>query len=28
VPVLTVKKGQVFEAGWGPRPCGCEPDTA
>ena len=28
VPVLTVKKGQVFEAGWGPRPWGWEPDRA
>ena len=28
VPVLTVKKGEVFEAGWGPRPWGWEPDTA
>jgi len=28
VPVLTVKKGQVFEAGWGPRPWGWEPDKA
>ena len=26
VPVLTVKKGQVFEAGWGPRSWGWEPD--
>ena len=26
VPVVTVKKGQVFEAGWGPRPWGWEPD--
>ena len=26
VPVLTVKKGEVFEAGWGPRPWGWEPD--
>ena len=28
VPVLTVKKGEVFQAGWGPRPWGWEPDTA
>jgi dihydroorotase len=28
VPVLTVKRGQVFEAGWGPRPWGWEPDEA
>ena len=28
VPVLTVKKGEVFEAGWGPRPWGWVPDTA
>ncbi len=28
VPVLTVKQGQVFEAGWGPRPWGWEPDPA
>ena len=28
VPALTVKKGQVFEAGWGPRPWGWEPDRA
>ena len=28
VPVLTVKRGQVFEAGWGPRPWGWEPDKA
>jgi dihydroorotase len=26
VPVLTVKRGEVFEAGWGPRPWGWEPD--
>ena len=26
VPVLSVKNGQVFEAGWGPRPWGWEPD--
>ena len=26
LPVLTVKKGQVFETGWGPRPWGWEPD--
>jgi dihydroorotase len=28
IPVLTVKKGEVFEAGWGPRPWGWEPDSA
>ena len=28
LPVLTIKKGQVFEAGWGPRPWGWEPDKA
>jgi len=28
VPVLAVKKGQVFEAGWGPRTWGWEPDEA
>ena len=28
VPVVTVKKGEVFEAGWGPRPWGWEPDQA
>ena len=28
VPVLAVKKGEVFEAGWGPRSCGWEPDQA
>ena len=28
VPVLTVKRGEVFEAGWGPRPWGWEPDQA
>ena len=28
VPVLTFKKGQPFEAGWGPRPWGWEPDSA
>ena len=28
VPVLSVKKGEVFEAGWGPRPWGWEPDRA
>ena len=26
VPVVTVKKGEVFEAGWGPRPWGWAPD--
>ena len=26
VPVVTVKRGEVFEAGWGPRPWGWEPD--
>ena len=28
VPVVTVKRGEVFEAGWGPRSWGWEPDTA
>ena len=28
VPVLAIKKGQVFEAGWGPRTWGWEPDAA
>ena len=28
VPVLTLKRGKVFEAGWGPRPWGWEPDPA
>ena len=27
VPALTVKAGQVYEAGWGPRPWGWEPDS-
>ena len=27
-PVVTVKRGEVFEAGWGPRPWGWEPDRA
>ena len=27
-PVMAVKKGEVFEAGWGPRPWGWEPDQA
>ena len=26
IPVVTVKRGEVFEAGWGPRPWGWEPD--
>ena len=28
VPALTVKRGQVFEPDWGPRPWGWEPDQA
>ena len=28
VPVMTVKRGEVFEAGWGPRPWGWEPDAS
>ena len=28
VPVLTVKRGSVYEAGWGPRSWGWEPDQA
>ena len=27
-PVMAVKRGQVFEAAWGPRPWGWEPDAA
>ena len=27
IPVLTVKRGEVYEAGWGPRPWGWEPDS-
>ena len=27
-PVVTVKRGEVFEASWGPRPWGWEPDRA
>ena len=28
LPVMAIKKGEVFEAGWGPRPWGWEPDSA
>ena len=28
VPIMSVKKGQVFEAAWGPRPWGWAPDSA
>jgi hypothetical protein len=28
VPVLTVKRGEVFMRDWGPRPWGWEPDSA
>jgi predicted amidohydrolase len=28
VPILTVKRGQVFMPDWGPRPWGWEPDRA
>jgi dihydroorotase len=28
VPVMAVKRGEVFEAGWGPRTWGWEPDPA
>ncbi|MDP6130410.1 MAG: amidohydrolase/deacetylase family metallohydrolase [Dehalococcoidia bacterium] len=28
VPVMTVKRGEVFEAAWGPRPWGWEPDQS
>ena len=28
VPVMAIKKGEVYEAGWGPRTWGWEPDTA
>ena len=27
-PVMAIKKGEIYEAGWGPRPWGWEPDTA
>jgi dihydroorotase len=27
-PVLSVKRGEVYEAGWGPRPWGWAPDNA
>ena len=27
-PVMSVKRGQVFEAAWGPRPWGWAPDSA
>ena len=25
---FSIKKGEIYEAGWGPRPWGWEPDTA
>ncbi len=28
IPVMAIKKGEVYEAGWGPRPWGWEPDSA
>ena len=28
IPVMAIKKGEIFEAGWGPRPWGWEPDSA
>ena len=28
IPIMAIKKGEVFEAGWGPRPWGWEPDSA
>jgi hypothetical protein len=28
VPVLTVKRGRVFEPEWGPHPWGWEPERA
>ena len=28
IPVMAIKKGEIYEAGWGPRPWGWEPDTA
>ena len=28
IPIMAIKKGEVFEAGWGPRPRGWEPDSA
>ena len=27
-PVMSIKRGQIFEAAWGPRPWGWTPDTA
>ena len=28
IPIMAIKKGEVFEAVWGPRPWGWEPDSA
>jgi len=28
IPIMAIKKGEVYEAGWGPRPWGWEPDSA
>ena len=28
IPIMAIKKGEIFEAGWGPRPWGWEPDSA
>ena len=28
IPIMAIKKGEIFEAGWGPRPWGWEPDEA
>ena len=27
IPLLTIKRGQTYAAGWGPRPWGWPPDT-
>ena len=28
IPIMAIKKGEIYEAGWGPRPWGWEPDSA
>ena len=28
IPIMAIKKGEIYEAGWGPRPWGWEPDPA
>jgi dihydroorotase len=28
IPIMAIKKGEIYEAGWGPRPWGWEPDEA